>query len=159
MTNICSYSPDGNSGKFSNGFTWKKQNSGNQIEIINSNSDVIYRGSLKMNERNLENIYIELSDYITTKSNRIIYMKDMNMLPENLICTKENKLLFDPSLQGKRVVLIEITPFYDSHQDTDLIIIDYLINTDSFCIDIEELNLKDKDFVVWIENNCLKINT
>lgn len=151
---VCSYSPDGSSGKFPNGFTWEKIDTQNRVEIRNTNSDVIYRGSLHLKEGGgYETMYIKLTKYNSDKSiPREVNVSELVPLHEDVIVV-EDKILTINSLPIKtQIQIVEIPTAMDCY-DTDFVIIDKTITEIPYRIPLPDSG----NYVVWIGSKCMKI--
>jgi hypothetical protein len=152
------YNADGRSGGFSNDFKWIKIGSSNQIEIYNPDSDTIYRGSIHFKNNDLETIYITLTDYTSDKPGREILVREMNTITENIIYIENKKIKLSSLINGTKVQIVKMTEYWENDYNTDSIIIEKIISSDPFYIDLSnEVDEFKESFIVWINNNCKKI--
>lgn len=154
LMKVYSYSPDQSSGTFPNGFTWEKIDTQNRVEIKDPNSNVIYRGQLHIKEgSDYETMYIKLTDYKSRNSiPREVYIKELALFNRDLIDIEDKILTIDSLPIKTRVQIVEIPTVVDCY-DTDLVIFDEIIVKTSCKIILPNSG----DYVVWIENKCIKI--
>ena len=154
LMTVCTYSPDGSSGKFPNGFNWTKIGTQNRVEIRNPNSEVIYRGSLHIKEGGgYETMYIKLTNYNSDKSiPREVVVCELITLTDDVIKINDKTLTINSLPITTRIQIVEIPTILECH-DTDFVIIDKTITEIPYRITLPDTG----DYVVWVENRCIKI--
>ena len=152
------YAVDGKSGGFFNGFKWTNNGSGSQIEISNSDLEIVYRGSLYFKNNDLETIYITLTNYSNDKPGREIFVREMNTIPKDSICVENKKVKLSSLSNGTKVQIVKMPEYWENDYNTDSIISESVVNSDPFFIDLSnEVDEFKKCFIVWIDNNCKRI--
>ena len=158
MAHLATFSPDGKHGSFPNDFSFVIDSSANNGNIRYKDGSVIYRGIILKEDDDPFKTYFNLIG-TNPEMSRIIKVSEIEMLPDDMFVTDGNSVRIDISKEeiGARIQVVEIPPLAESNYDTNLVIINHVTSKNPCYITLPD-DFKGKEYIIWINSKCKKIN-